>query len=338
MVPFRSDGPSVWIRTSAVQCVTAMAIMHEADHRIDYNLVVPLLAVLEERHVTRAAERCGMSQPALSRALDRARRSLGDDLLVRRGPRYERTPRGERLYADLRELVPRLDAVLADSRFEPSTSRDRFRIVTTDYASLLLVPQIVTALARRAPRAAIDCAPWDPLAPEAIGNGTYDLGIIGLDGLDGLSSEPLFADTFVCVVARDHPIADEPMTLERYAAYPHAVIGIAGGRRQPWIERPLLSRGFKRRIGFTTTSIASAVLALPGTEMICTISRRWCERFARLADVRVIDAPPSLEPLRYGMVWHARSIDDAAVWFRGQVRDVARDLERGERETTAALR
>lgn len=199
MVPFRSDGPSVWIRTSAVQCMTAMAIMHEADHRIDYNLVVPLFAVLEERHVTRAAERCGMSQPALSRALDRARRSLGDDLLVRRGPRYERTPRGERLYADLRELVPRLDAVLADSRFEPSTSRDRFRIVTTDYASLLLVPQIVTALARRAPRAAIDCAPWDPLAPEAIGNGTYDLGIIGLDGLDGLSSEPLFADTFVCV-------------------------------------------------------------------------------------------------------------------------------------------
>ena len=68
------------------------------------------------------------------------------------------------------------------------------------------------------------------------------------------------------------------------------------------------------------------MLAIVGTEMICTLARRWCELFAAIADVRIVEPPPDLEPFRYGMAWHARETSDAAAWFRGLVRDAARRL------------
>jgi DNA-binding transcriptional LysR family regulator len=300
--------------------MTSISLAHHA--LTDYNLFVPLMALLEERHVTRAAERCGLSQPAMSRALERARLVFGDELLARRGTRYERTPRGERLFAELRELLPRLDAVVTDARFDPAASRDRFRVVTTDYGGTMLLPDIVAQVATRAPHASVEVTAWSPSAFANVREGRHDLAVIGLDGAAELEFEPLFTDEFVCVIARDHPIGDEPMTLERYASYPHAALAIDDGR-QAWIERPLQARGFERRVAFSTPSLVSALLALPGTGLICTISRRWCERFVALADVRIVDPPPDLEPFRYGMAWHARATSDAATWFRGLVRNAA---------------
>lgn len=305
-----------------------MASMRPADHLgNDYNLLPPLLALLEELHVTRAAERCAMSQPAMSRALERARRSLGDDLIVRRGTEYVRTPRGERLVIELRDLLPRLDTVMNESRFDPATSRERFRIVKSEFAAMLFVPSLVASLAAVAPDVSLACAPWRETSFDAMRDRRHDLAVIGLDGLAGLTVEPLFADEFVCAVARDHPIGDEPMTLERYASFPHAVLDVAG-RRQQWIDRPLFSRGIKRRIGFVTPSQTIALLALPGTEMICTLSRAWCERFASLADIRLVPAPPNFEPLRYGMAWHPSATDASAVWFRERVRDAVATFAR----------
>jgi DNA-binding transcriptional LysR family regulator len=88
----------------------------------DLNLLVPLYALLEERQVTRAALRCGLSQPAMSRAFDRLRSTFGDELLVRIDGKFERTVRAERLLGELRDLLPRLDTVLRGDRFEPATS------------------------------------------------------------------------------------------------------------------------------------------------------------------------------------------------------------------------
>jgi len=92
---------------------------------LDLSLVEPLYALLDERHVTRAAHRCDMSQSAMSRALERLRSALDDELLVRSGGAYERTPRGDQLLVDLQALLPRLEAAVRGNRFDPATSRDR---------------------------------------------------------------------------------------------------------------------------------------------------------------------------------------------------------------------
>src|SRR5258706_15981261 len=89
---------------------------------VDLNLLLALHALLAERHVTRAAKRCHLSQSAMSRALERLRQMLGDLLLVRSGRSYERTGRGERVLRELESLMPRLEALVRGEQFDPARS------------------------------------------------------------------------------------------------------------------------------------------------------------------------------------------------------------------------
>src|SRR5215831_5273126 len=98
---------------------------------VDLNLLHALYALLEERHVTRAARWCFLSQPAMSRAFERLREMFGDALLVRSGRAYERTVRGERILRELESLMPRLEALVGGADFDPAQSRERFRVALT---------------------------------------------------------------------------------------------------------------------------------------------------------------------------------------------------------------
>jgi len=183
---------------------------------LDLNLVEPLFALLEERHVTRAARRCGMSQSAMSRALDRLRSALKDELLVRSGGAYERTPRGDQLLVDLQDLLPRLDAAMRGSRFDSATSNQYFYIATTDYAASILIPRLLERVATVAPHVRIDVGPWNDKVFSDIEAGRIHLAVIGAQPPEPFESEPLFSDEFVCVVAEDHPLRAARLTLKRY--------------------------------------------------------------------------------------------------------------------------
>ena len=106
----------------------------------DLNLLVVFTALAEERSVSRAASRLLLSQPAVSRALQRLRDTLHDDLLIRTATGYEPTPRGERLLQELTVMLPRLDRLLSGAAFDPSVEDAAFRIAvsdTRDYERLL---------------------------------------------------------------------------------------------------------------------------------------------------------------------------------------------------------
>lgn len=168
---------------------------------MDLNLVDPLFALLEERHVTRAARRCGMSQSAMSRALDRLRGALNDELLVRSGGAYERTPRGEQLLMDLQDVLPRLDAAVRGHRFDPATSREQFNITTTDYAASIVIPTLMHRVATVAPQVRIEVSPWNDRSFDNMDLGRIQLAVIGAESREPFESEALFSDDFVCVVA-----------------------------------------------------------------------------------------------------------------------------------------
>src|SRR5215475_1051995 len=126
-----------------------MRIMREVNLRnVDLNLLHALRALLEERHVTRAAKRCFLSQPAMSRALERLREMFADPLLVRSGRTYERTARGERVLRELESLMPRLEAMVGGVEFDPARSQERFRVALTDNASTILLPSLVARVRR----------------------------------------------------------------------------------------------------------------------------------------------------------------------------------------------
>src|SRR3981189_3863046 len=122
-------------------------MLYKHINRADLNLLHTLFALLEERHVTRAARRCFLSQPAMSRALERLRKMVGDELLIRAGREYERTARGERLLRDLESLLPRLELLLKGEQFDPALSEERFRVTMTDHACVVVLPDLVRRVA-----------------------------------------------------------------------------------------------------------------------------------------------------------------------------------------------
>src|SRR2546426_413365 len=122
---------------------------------VDLNLLPPLAALLEERHVTRAAERSGLSQPAMSRALARLRRALDDQLLVRDGTGYVLTPRAERIQRQLAGLMPRLEALFAAEVFDPATAEEHYRLAATDYPLLLFLHEVAREVSTLSPHSAL---------------------------------------------------------------------------------------------------------------------------------------------------------------------------------------
>src|SRR5271167_1598120 len=108
----------------------------------DLNLLVVFAAVAEERNITRAASRLLVSQPAVTRALQRLRDTFHDDLLIRTSNGYEPTPKGQRLLHELETALPRLDRLMAGADFDPAREDSEFRIAATDHAAHVLVPPL----------------------------------------------------------------------------------------------------------------------------------------------------------------------------------------------------
>src|SRR5580658_8892447 len=106
----------------------------------DLNLLVVFTTLAEERNVTRAAERLLLSQPAVSRALQRLRNMFHDDLFVRTAAGYELTPQGQRLLQELEIMLPKLDRLLSGSSFDPAVEQANFRLAVTDHGAAILVP------------------------------------------------------------------------------------------------------------------------------------------------------------------------------------------------------
>src|SRR6266436_5892969 len=133
--------------------MVAMLVAHL--ERVDLNLLPPLAALLEEQHVTRAAERSGLSQPAMSRALARLRLLLDDQLLVRDGSGYVLTPRAERIERQLAGLMPQLETLFAAELFDPATAEEHYRLAATDYSLLLFLHQVAREVNKLSPHSVL---------------------------------------------------------------------------------------------------------------------------------------------------------------------------------------
>lgn len=298
-----------------------MRMLDEVD--VDLNLLLPLAALLEERHVTRAAERVHMSQPAMSRALARLRRAFDDELLVRGPAGYEPTPRAERLERDLRSLLPRVRQLFAGGVFDPAVAVENHRLAGTDYAVWLFAPSLSRAVLAASPQSQITFTPWHDRVFEDLERGTVDLAFYGLAAPAGLRSEVLFEERFVCLVSTSNPLARRRrLDLATYLDASHVVIDVGEGE-QTVIDRHLTTMGRRRTVRLRLPYHAAAPAALPGTALVATLPRRLVDTFAPDPQVRVLAAPPEIAAMTYRMSWHPRLDDDAGHrWLRDRVRAV----------------
>jgi DNA-binding transcriptional LysR family regulator len=314
-------------RQAFVQCIIIITIMrYEHIKKADLNLLHPLAVLLEEKHVSRAARRCFLSQPAMSRVLDRLRDTFGDELLIRNGRGYERTARGERLLKDLESFWPRLETLLTGEVFDAAQSQDRFQIMMTDHACAVVLPRLVRRVTRAAPKARLEVVPWSDRRFEDIEAGRLDLLLDVAGAPPRLESESLFTDVFVCVVAADHPIRARRLSLEQYLSYPHIVVSVLSGEQTP-VDRPLRALAQKRRVGLVIPFFTVAVGSAAQSHMILTLPKRLALECAKSAPVRLIDPPREVKEFKYEMIWHRRlSSDPSYRWLRDQIRAVGKEL------------
>jgi DNA-binding transcriptional LysR family regulator len=301
-----------------------MLIMHNTHlSQLDLNLLITLQALLEERHVTRAAKRCFLSQSAMSRALERLREMFRDELLIRSARGYERTVRGERLLHELESILPRIDAMVRGEDFDPIQSQERFRISMTDYASVVLLPGLVRRLCTAAPRAKLEIVAHHENVFDDVESGKNDLAMEVSASATGLESQVIFEEDFICLQCISQPERRKRIALSDYLKRAHVIVNVRAGQ-QTLVDRPLADLGLRREVALIVPYFVPAVLAISGTDYLVTVPRRLAKMLRQWKNLRIIEAPAELPKFKYMMAWHPRlSNEPAQKWLREQIQMIA---------------
>lgn len=314
----------------------------EADlHRIDVNLLVAFDALAREGNVTRAAQRTGVTQSAMSHTLRRLRSLLGDPLLVRGRGGMVLTPRGEALVIPLRAGLRDLARALADPEpFEPARCRRRFRIASPDLFDVLVLPPLLSRLASEAPLVDVAVVPRPVRLDHALETGELDLAIeprviedepqaTTEPALDQLQQRTLFRDSMRCFVGAGHPLAGRRrISLEAYAALDHVLVS-PRGTGPGLVDRYLQQQGLRRRVVLRVPHFSSAVAVLARSELVLTAPRSL-SRAPLGTELCDFATPLSIPSHAITMVWHPRFAEDPGHrWFRECLREVAQPLSPG---------
>lgn len=294
---------------------------------IDLNLLTALDALLEARNVTRAARRLGLSQPAASHALRRLRELLGDELLVRTPSGMAPTPRAVELAPAVRAALEAAELVLrAAPAFDPATAERTFTIVMADQASFLLLPALAARITREAPGVHIACRP----GPLDVMSEDIDL-LVGVvrDRPTNARDEPLFDESFACVVRKGSAAARGRFDLDRYVALPHLFVAPRGLPGSP-LDEALARHGRRRTIAMTVPHFLVAPHVIAQSDLVWTAPARLARAVAGSLPLVLREPPLAVDGFTVSMRWHQRLDRDVGLaWLRSVLRAVAPRASRG---------
>lgn len=303
---------------------------HDALRGIDLNLVLALDALLAERHVTRAAQRLGLTQSAASHALARLRELIGDPLLVR-GPRGAMvpTPRAEVLAPHIHRVLADLVAALHGEVFDPATAKRTFRIGASDYVELVLLPRLIERVSRLAPGCEIWIHSHQDHGDEELAAGVLDLVTGPPQGrarAAGSYEKVLFDESFTCIMRAGHPHAGARMTLARYCASAHLLVA---PRSQPgsFVDDVLAEAGRTRRIALAVPHFLVVPHIIAGSDLVATLASRVAALFVEPLGLTTAPPPLAIPKFSIALAWHERNHHDPAHrWLREQILAVAAEI------------
>jgi len=293
----------------------------------DLNLLVVFDAVMNERSVTRAGVRIGLSQPAMSHALARLRHLLKDELFIRSPHGMMPTARAEEIAAPVRRALGDLQLSLNAPAFDPAAATHSFRIAVDTYSAVVLAPAIVARCATLAPGMVLDVRASGMLnTPERLDRGDLDLAI-GAAEPDGESflRQRLLHDDFVALLGRGLAGTGRALDAAGFAALPH--VGVSSlSEELGFLDRTLAGLGLQRRI-VLRVPLLSAGPVLAGAPMVAVLRRHLAERLAQDHGLEVQPLPLASPRVEIAMHWQRR-VDGLAAhrWLRQVVAGVAQAL------------
>jgi DNA-binding transcriptional LysR family regulator len=303
----------------------------------DLNLLLVFHAMMSERHATRAGHRIGLSQPAVSAALNRLRSIFDDELFIRQSGEMAPTPRALSLAEPIREALQRVEAALAGSpHFDPATMRRDFTVRGVDYISYLLIAPMMARLSKSAPDIVVRCVDAQMgSVPELLQTGRIDFAIEVMHQLeDPVRSQFLIRERYVVIIAAQHPaieaggqlFSQAAFDLDLYCKLPHVLHSFVGGTTGN-VDSALAAVNRRRLVGLSMPHFFSIAETVARSEMIATFPERMALRLAPILGLRVYEVPVELAPISLALIWHRRNDEDAGcTWFRQQVSQFAKSL------------
>src|SRR5690242_6245990 len=308
-------------------------------HTLDLNLLRVFDALIEEHSVTRAGERLGLSQSAISHALNRLRYVLNDELFVRMPDGMRPTLRASEIAPRLREGLLQLQLALAPAEFDPAHTERRFTIACTEYAGTVLMPPLITRVRALAPHAELRIRPSNMGVAEPLIAGRVDLAIGSFRRVpEPLVYDALYQENRVWVLSCTHPAAAAgELTLERLAALSHLIISATGEDEHAvngyvmdhglerlvtrseigLLQGALAAHGLRRVIGLTTPHFMAALAVVSQSDMAAPLPRRLAAAFAEQYRLKLFDPPYPSPPFDIMALWHRDHGNEPAVaWLR----------------------
>ena len=297
-------------------------------HHIDLNLLVALDALTRERSVTKAAERAGVTQSAMSHTLRRLRELFDDPLLVRGRGGMVLTPRAEALAVPLRSGLVTLARTLAEPEaFAPERASRTFRIVSPDLFDALVLPTLLQRLGRQAPSVDLAVVPMPKRLADSLETGDVDLAIypvlldpqpfdFGTQVDAELQTRTLFRDTFRCFLRADHPaLATRRLTLKAFTRLKHILVSPAG-EGPGVVDRILQAQGVQRRIALRVPHFASALEVAAQSDLVLTAPASLSQ-LSTASTLASRPAPLDIPEHAITMIWHPRFTEDPSHrWLR----------------------
>ena len=296
---------------------------------VDLNLLIVFDAVMREKHVTRAAKRIGMTQPAVSNALNRLRYIAKDDLFIRSPAGVVPTARALELSPPIRQAINLVENAFDPTTFDPKSSNDVFNIAISNYTASILFPSLAQLLEKEAPNINVrskQLGDVDLLKELEAANIDFIIAGQQLEETENFVSAPLYDEDFVCVLRKRHPLAKKKqLTIKEFSQAKHLMVATTG-KAFGFVDYLLESKGLKRRVAMTVNQFLVAPSIIRRSDMILTVSRRVAERF-RLDEVKVFPLPLITNPLRLKLVWHVRSDSSpGSRWIRSKIVEICKNI------------
>jgi len=291
---------------------------------IDLNLLVVFNELIVERRVNAVAQSLGITQPAVSNALARLRRHLGDELFLRTSKGMEPTPFAARLAEPVAYALGMLQTALNHrTSFDPATSSRTFVLAMTDIGEIYFLPPLMNLMARIAPSVCVRTV------RNAAGNlkdemeaGRVDLALGLLPDLKaGFFQRRLFCHRYVCLFRKGHPLDKRQMTLAEFSNADHVVV-IAAGTGHSRVDAMLEDSGIRRSIRLRVPHFVAIGHILRETDMIATVPERFAYRCAEPFGLSYVPHPAKLPEIAINQFWHARfHREPGNQWLRGVLSD-----------------
>ncbi|MFY1955019.1 LysR family transcriptional regulator [Achromobacter xylosoxidans] len=286
----------------------------------DLNLLVHFDALMTCRNVSRAAEQLGISQPAMSAAMNRLRQLFGDPLLVREGGAWQPTQRAHELHQG---FLPLLEGWRRATRtrevFDPAHSARSLSFYATDYVQYTLLPKLIPRLAVDAPHFQLLIVPARPQHGLSMLDTNHVELIAGYfpDPAPDLRTRFLYQEPAVCIVREGHPCLRKRWNLDAYLSYGHLDLAAHTRYFSKAIDRILMGQNRSRRIVATLSSYMVCPFIVEASDLIATMPVSIAKAMSGSARIVTLKAPLSLPAITVSLCWHERYQDDPAhAWLR----------------------